>query len=82
MTEEKHHPKLCGFGQLPLAVVGEIGRGELGYKQAQWRYGIQGRSTVQTRRWQFETSSILLEWRWLDGNFLLLHGVSFEKTQY
>lgn len=29
-----------------LAVVGEIGRGELTYKQAQRRYGIQGRSTV------------------------------------
>ena len=32
-----------------LAVVGEVGRGELGYKQAQRRYGIQGRSTVLTR---------------------------------
>ena len=31
-----------------LAVVGEVGRGELSYKQAQRRYGIQGRSTVQT----------------------------------
>ena len=31
-----------------LAVVGEIGRGELSYKQAQRRYGIQGRSTVLT----------------------------------
>ena len=31
-----------------LAVVGEIGRGELGYKQAQRHYGIQGRSTVLT----------------------------------
>ena len=29
-----------------LAVVGEVGRGELRYKQAQRRYGIQGRSTV------------------------------------
>ena len=29
-----------------LAVVGEVGRGELSYKQAQRRYGIQGRSTV------------------------------------
>ena len=48
MTEGRHHPKLYGFGQLPQAVVGEIGRGELGYKQAQWRYGIQGRSTVLT----------------------------------
>ena len=25
-----------------LAVVGEVGRGELSYKQAQRRYGIQG----------------------------------------
>ena len=31
-----------------LAVVGEVGRGELNYKQAQRRYGIQGRSTVLT----------------------------------
>ena len=31
-----------------LAVVGEVGRGELSYKQAQRRYGIQGRSTVFT----------------------------------
>lgn len=31
-----------------LAVVGEVGRGELSYKQAQRRYGIQGRSTVLT----------------------------------
>ena len=31
-----------------LAVVGEVGRGELRYKQAQRRYGIQGRSTVLT----------------------------------
>jgi transposase-like protein len=31
-----------------LAVVGEVGRGELSYKQAQQRYGIQGRSTVLT----------------------------------
>jgi len=29
-----------------LAVVGEVGRRELSYKQAQRRYGIQGRSTV------------------------------------
>ena len=29
-----------------LAVVGEVGRGELSYEQAQRRYGIQGRSTV------------------------------------
>jgi transposase-like protein len=29
-----------------LAVVGEVGRGELSYKQAQRRYGIQGRTTV------------------------------------
>ena len=29
-----------------LAVVGEVGRGELSYKQAQRRYGIQGRNTV------------------------------------
>ncbi len=29
-----------------LAVVGEVGRGELSYQQAQRRYGIQGRSTV------------------------------------
>ena len=29
-----------------LAVVGEVGRGELSYKQTQRRYGIQGRSTV------------------------------------
>ncbi len=29
-----------------LAVVGEVGRGELTSKQAQRRYGIQGRSTV------------------------------------
>lgn len=29
-----------------LAVVGEVGRGELSKKQAQRRYGIQGRSTV------------------------------------
>ena len=29
-----------------LAVVGEVGRGELSCKQAQRRYGIQGRSTV------------------------------------
>ena len=27
-------------------MVGEVGRGELSYKQAQRRYGIQGRSTV------------------------------------
>ena len=32
-----------------LAVAGEVGRGELSYKQARWRYGIQGRSTVLTR---------------------------------
>lgn len=31
-----------------LAVVGEVGRGELSYQQAQRRYGIQGRSTVLT----------------------------------
>ena len=31
-----------------LVVVGEVGRGELSYKQAQRRYGIQGRSTVLT----------------------------------
>jgi len=31
-----------------LAVVGEVGRGERSYKQAQRRYGIQGRSTVLT----------------------------------
>lgn len=31
-----------------LAVVGEVGRGELSYKQAQRRYGIQGRSSVLT----------------------------------
>lgn len=29
-----------------LAVVGEVERGELTYKQAQRKYGIQGRSTV------------------------------------
>jgi len=29
-----------------LAVVGEIEKGELTYKQAQQKYGIQGRSTV------------------------------------
>ena len=29
-------------------MVGEVGRGELRYKQAQRRYGIQGRSTVLT----------------------------------
>lgn len=29
-----------------LAVVGEVGRGELSYKQAQRRYGIKGRTTV------------------------------------
>jgi transposase-like protein len=29
-----------------LAVVGEVARGEFSYKQAQRRYGIQGRSTV------------------------------------
>ena len=31
-----------------LAVVGEVGRGELSYTQAQRRYGIQGRTTVLT----------------------------------
>ena len=31
-----------------LAVVGEVGRGELSYQQAQRRYGIQGRTTVLT----------------------------------
>ena len=31
-----------------LAVVGEVGRGELRYTQAQRRYGIQGRTTVLT----------------------------------
>jgi transposase-like protein len=31
-----------------LAVVGEVARGELSKKQAQRRYGIQGRSTVLT----------------------------------
>ena len=31
-----------------LAVVGEVGRGELRYKQTQRRYGIHGRSTVLT----------------------------------
>ena len=31
-----------------LAVVSEVGRGELSCKQAQRRYGIQGRSTVLT----------------------------------
>ncbi|MFK1434548.1 IS3 family transposase, partial [Pseudomonas aeruginosa] len=29
-----------------LAVVDQIEKGELTYKQAQMRYGIQGRSTV------------------------------------
>ncbi|MEY0878633.1 IS3 family transposase [Providencia manganoxydans] len=29
-----------------LAVVGQVEKGELTYKQAQYRYGIQGRSTV------------------------------------
>ena len=29
-------------------MAGEVGRGELSYKQAQWRYGIQGRTTVLT----------------------------------
>ena len=29
-----------------LAVVDQVERGELTYKQAQYRYGIQGRSTV------------------------------------
>ncbi|GAB3549483.1 hypothetical protein GCM10027343_31320 [Noviherbaspirillum agri] len=29
-----------------LAVVDEVEKGELTYKQAQRRYGIQGRSTV------------------------------------
>lgn len=29
-----------------LAVVDEVEKGELSYKQAQQRYGIQGRSTV------------------------------------
>ena len=28
--------------------MGEVGRGELGYEQAQWRYGTQGRNTVLT----------------------------------
>ena len=31
-----------------LSVVDEVGRGELSYKQAQRRYGIQGRTTVLT----------------------------------
>ena len=31
-----------------LAVVGEAGRGELSYKQAQRRYGIQSWTTVLT----------------------------------
>ena len=31
-----------------LAVVGEVGRGELSYNQTQRRYGIQGRTTVLT----------------------------------
>ncbi len=29
-----------------LAVVDQVEKGELTYKQAQYRYGIQGRSTV------------------------------------
>jgi transposase len=29
-----------------LSVVDQVEKGELSYKQAQWRYGIQGRSTV------------------------------------
>ena len=29
-----------------LAVVGQVEKGEMPYKQAQQRYGIQGRSTV------------------------------------
>ena len=29
-----------------LAIIGEVARGELSKKQAQRRYGIQGRSTV------------------------------------
>ena len=31
-----------------LAVVGQVEKGEMTYKQAQERYGIQGRSTVLT----------------------------------
>ena len=43
----QNESELCDYS-LPfkLAVVGEVGRGELSYKQAQRRYGIQGRSTV------------------------------------
>ena len=38
---------MCRFVE-ELVVRGEVGRGELSYKQAQRRYGIQGRSTVLT----------------------------------
>jgi len=30
-----------------LSVVDQVEKGELGYKEAQQRYGIKGRSTVQ-----------------------------------
>ena len=44
-----------------LAVVGEVGHGELSYKQAQRRYGIQGRSTVQTRRWRYASQFVTFQ---------------------
>jgi transposase len=36
-----------------LQVISEVEKGELSYKQAQFKYGIQGRSTVLTwlRKW-------------------------------
>ena len=46
-TEKKgkrtHRDYTLGF---KLQVIGEVERGELTYKQAQQKYGIQGRSTV------------------------------------
>lgn len=46
-TEKKSKRTQCdnthGF---KLAVVAEVERGDLSYKQAQEKYGIQGRSTV------------------------------------
>ena len=48
--EEPHVRRSQRDYSLPfkLAVVGEVARGEVSYKQAQRRYGIQGRSTVLT----------------------------------
>ena len=48
-SEPRVQRSQCDYSlPLKLAVVGEVGRGELSYIQAQRRYGIQGQSTVLT----------------------------------